>query len=132
MKHLRNLTILLICLFVIVIIYCSFTDTMKLHESISVSDVESINIWGHTSRMANSDEKQDIVKWFNSITNVRENKDFAGTTPESGIIIKVKNGNEILILKSGTDFEVQRINSLGKRISYWGNQSNIRYILYSN
>lgn len=91
MKHSRNLIILIISLLAIVIIYCFFTDTRKLHESISVSDVESINIWGDTSRMANSDEKQDIVKWFNAITDVRENKDFAGTTPESGIIIKLNN-----------------------------------------
>jgi hypothetical protein len=87
---------------------------------------------GNENRMADIAEKQNIVKWFNAITDVRENKDFAGTTPESGIIIKLKLGSEIHILKSGEDFEVQRTNILGNHISYLGKQSNIRDILYSN
>jgi hypothetical protein len=94
--------------------------------------VEYIKIWGITNRMADSNEKQDIIYWFNLTTDVRHNKYFAGTTPESGILIKFKNGSSIHILKSGTDFEVQRTNGTGKLISYWGKQSNIKYILYNN
>ncbi len=132
MKRYRNFKILMISILAIGLIYYFFTNSNKLHESINISDVESINIWGRTSRIANSDEEQDIIKWFNSINNIRQNKDFAGTTPEAGIIIQLKTGNSILILKSGTDFEVQRTYSSGKYISYWGKQSEIRYILYSN
>lgn len=114
------------------LIFYFFTNTSKLHEPVNVNDVESINIWGSTNRMADSVEKQDIINWFNSTTDVRQNKYFAGTTPESGVLIKLINGSSIHILKSGTDFEVQRINSSGKFISYWGKQSNIRNILYNN
>jgi|BioPla2DNA2_1021312.scaffolds.fasta_scaffold27136_4 hypothetical protein len=130
-RHLKFI-VLLISILSIGLIYYFSTYASELHEPINVSDVESIKIWGRTSRIANSDEKRDIIKWFNSTSNIRENKDFAGTTPDAGIVIKLQTGNEILILKSGTDFEVQRTNSSGVRISYWGEQSNIRNILYSN
>lgn len=133
MKHYRNLIILLISILVIVAVYCFFANSNKLHKPINVNDVESINIIGRTtSRIANKEETQNIVKWFNSITNIRENKDLSGTTAEAVIIIKLKTGNEISISKSGKDFEVQRTNNSGELISYWGKQSNIRDILYSN
>jgi len=89
-----------------------------LHEPINVSDVESVNIWGNTSEVASSIEKQDIVKWFNSITNIRENKGCAGTTPDAGIIIKLKTGSQIIYykfrfgLRSATAKQVWRCNIL--------------------
>ncbi|MHB8131128.1 MAG: hypothetical protein ACYDEX_19275 [Mobilitalea sp.] len=129
MKRYRNLIIFIIFILFFGLIFCFFTNTSKLHEQVNVNDVETINIWGTTNRVADSVEKQDITNWFNSTTNVRQNKYFAGTTPEAGINIKLKNGSSIHILKSGTDFEVQRTNSSGKFISYWGKQSNIRNVL---
>lgn len=87
MKFHCNHKILLISVLAIGLIYYFFTNTSKLHEPISASDVESINIWGSTNRVASSSEQQDIIKWFNSITNIRENKNFEGTTPDAGIIL---------------------------------------------
>lgn len=130
MKRFSKLLMLIIFILAVWLIYYFFTNTSKLHEPVNLNDVESIIIWGQTNRLANSAEKQDIINWFNSTTDIRQNRDFAGTTPESGIVIKLKMRSDILILKSGTDFEVQRTNSSGKHISYWGRQSNIRNILY--
>ena len=131
MKIHRGLKILLISILAVGLIYYLFANKSKLHEAIDESNVETIIIWDTMGRrIANSDEKQDIIRWFNSITNIRQNKEFAGTTPEAGIMIELKTGNGIHILASGKDFEVQRTNSSGKHISYWGQQSNIRDVLY--
>lgn len=124
---LSNLKILLILILALGLISYYF---LRIHKPINANDVESVNIWGNTSGVTTSVEKQDIVKWFNSITNIRNNKDFAGTTPNAGVIIKLKTGDEIFIINSGSDFEVQRNNIFGKRISYWGKQPNIRNIFY--
>jgi hypothetical protein len=132
MKRNSNIKIILIAIGAIGLIYYLFTDIGKLHEPINIGDIDVIEIWGKTSRIANSEEKKNIIKWFNSITDIRENKDFAGTTPESGITLKLKSGNSILILKSGSDFEIQRSDVLGINKSYWGKQPNIRDILYGN
>ncbi|MDD5602722.1 MAG: hypothetical protein PHG48_01395 [Eubacteriales bacterium] len=121
--------IILISILTIGILLSFFSYQSKSHKSIKLIDIESINIWGNTTRIASSDEVRDIVNWFNSITDIRANKDFEGTTPEAGIVIKLKTGDSILILKSGIDFEVQRTNIFGKRISYWGKEANIRRLL---
>lgn len=108
--------------------------TSKLHRPIKISNAQSITIWSHTnweftSRVVNNEEEQKIVTWFNSITDIRNNKYFAGITPSAGIIIKLKNGKEIAIINSGADFEVQSDNYFGKRISYWGKQKDIKNLL---
>jgi hypothetical protein len=95
-----------------------------------MNDIQSIAING--SRITNLEEIQNIVKWFNAIYNVNENPDFEGTTSASGIQIILKSNKKILILYPGRvnqDFEIQRNNSEGKWISYWGNQPDIRKML---
>lgn len=52
------------------------------------------------------------------------NKMFAGVTSQSGIIIRLKSGGEILILRSGEDFEVQR-ELFFRNVSYWAKQPEI-------
>ena len=133
-KHSRLLLIstVLIILFALGTVFYINNNTNTLHESLTINEVESINIWGKTNRTADSDEKQYIVNWFNSITDIRKNKDFAGTTPEAGICIKLKNNSFILVLESGKDFEVQRTDKSGKQVSYWGKQPDIRDILKNN
>ena len=79
--------------------------------------------------MATQEEIYNIVNWFNSASGIRENKDFAGETPDSGIILNEKNGKEFRILRSGKDFEVQRYDELGNNRSYWANQKEIRTLL---
>ena len=117
MKLNNNFKIIFMLITILAIGLISY-DFLRLHKPINLSDVESVNIWGNTSNVARNLEKQDIVKWFNSITNIRENKDFAGTTPDAGIIITLKTGNRISIINSGADFEVQRISRSGNAISY--------------
>lgn len=127
----RVLIVLLLSVLVVGLLYYLFMNKGKLHEEIHLSDVDAVIIWNSEGRrLASSEEEQDIIRWFNSMTNIRHNKDYAGTTPEAGIIIELKTGRGIQILASGTDFEVQRTNSSGKHVSYWGQQSDIKDILY--
>lgn len=101
-----------------------------IHERISLIDIQDISING--GKITNPQELQNIVKWFNSISNVNENPDFAGTTSSSSIDIVLKSDEKIRISYPGKinqDFEIQRNNKKGKWISYWGNQSDIKNIL---
>lgn len=124
---------LLVSLISIGLIFNIFA-TSKLPRPINIDDVQNIAIWNKVdwelkSRIATYDEKQKMVAWFNSVTDIRTNKYFAGETPEAGIIIKLKSGKQISIIRSGIDFEVQTNNLLGKRISYWGKQKDIKNLL---
>ncbi|MFL0248679.1 hypothetical protein [Candidatus Clostridium stratigraminis] len=93
-------------------------------------DVQYITVNG--CKLTNSQELENIVKSFNSINNINENPDFAGTTSNSSIEIVLKSNENIEILfpgKVNQDFEIQRYNKKGKWTSYWGNQADIRKIL---
>jgi len=103
---------------------------LSVHKHISSENISSIQLWGvHVQqREASSEEKQKIIKAFNSIYSIRRNKDFAGTTPDSGIVIKLKSGEHISIISSGKDFEIQR-NINGEEVSYWGKNKYIKSLL---
>lgn len=134
MKHKKFLIIILILIFIILGAYRWRTYSINsIHTHISISDVESIKIWGSSikseGKIATAEERKDIVRWFNSISDIRKNKDFQGTTEEVGIIILLKSKNKISIGSSGWNFEVQRYNKNGKWISYWGKHPEIERIL---
>lgn len=99
-------------------------STQALHKEITVDEVSEIKLWGSKERIASNEEAKKIIGWFNNIKDIRENEKLSGSTPSSGIIIKLKSGEEILILRSGEEFEVQRNEG-----SYWGKQSNIKELL---
>ena len=108
-----------------------------LHQPISVDEVDSMMVWGEglmegrNGREATGEELAEIVKWFNAATDIRHNRDFAGTTPPAGIVINLKShflSKEILILASGKDFEIQRNTNRG-RISYWAIQPELKEFL---
>lgn len=105
----------------------------RVHFPIAIDDVETVEVWGtalHGIRtIVVGEEINKIAAWFNSIDNVRANPDFQGTTPESGIVIRLKSREEILIFNSGPNFEVQRRNQRGRTISYWGKQTEIEKLL---
>jgi hypothetical protein len=109
-----------------------YTDT-SFHKKIDVNNVESIEMWGHGAdqgtKRAGQEDTEKIVGWFNSMTDIRANRDFAGTTPESGIVIKLKSGNKVLILSSGHDFEIQTVNDKGNPVAYWAKQPDIKDLL---
>lgn len=79
-------------------------------------------------RNATKEEIENITKWFNSATDIRRNRRFAGTTPDAGIIIKLKSGGEISLVRSGEDFEIQRDYGMGT-VSYWVKQPDIKKLL---
>ncbi|OPY57633.1 MAG: hypothetical protein A4E55_01561 [Pelotomaculum sp. PtaU1.Bin035] len=124
----------IIVLLLIILVPASiwYWGNRSLHQPISVNNVVSIKIWtaisGFDSRKAAPEEIQNIVKWFNSSNNIRQNKYFAGITPYAGIIIELKTGKQINIINSGEDFEVQRYVGF-KKVSYWAKQKDIRELL---
>jgi hypothetical protein len=66
-----------------------------LHKSISRNDIESIQIYGINTAITLVDDAvliDKLIKWFNNSSDIRPNKNFEGTTPESGIIINLKSG----------------------------------------
>jgi len=111
--------------------------TSNLHHPVKVEDISSITLWGvhggyqeaTQTEGATQEEIKNIVNWFNSVSDIRENRAFAGETPDSGIIIKEKNGEEFSIIRSGKDFEVQRKNKSGETYSYWAIQKEIKKLL---
>ena len=111
---------------------CYMLKANSLHKHILINDVQSIVIRSYSNRIANLEETEDIVKWFNSINNIQGNPDFEGPTNSSSIEIILKSGKKTSILypsRSNQDFEIQRYNEKGKVISYWGKQSDIKKIL---
>lgn len=104
----------------------SVYSTQSLHKEISVNEVSEIKLWGYDEeRKASNEEKIKIISWFNNATDIRRNKNFAGSTPYSGIIIQLNSEEKsILISRSGEEFEVQRDG-----ISYWAKESNIKQLL---
>lgn len=134
MKHKEGLIIILLLTFIIFgagrwLIY----SINLIHTHISISDVESVEIWESgiqgKGKIATAEETKYIVNWFNSIGDIRINEGFEGTTEESGITILLKSKNKISIGRSGWNFEVQRYNKNGKWISYWGKHPEIERIL---
>ncbi|NPV71713.1 MAG: hypothetical protein HPY55_13895 [Firmicutes bacterium] len=105
------------------------------HRPISARDVVGVRLWrwvpgsGMTETTAAADEAAKIIDWFNSATEIRPNRSFAGTTAECGIRVILTRGRSVLILKSGADFEVQRDYFLFKRVSYWARQDDVRRLL---
>ncbi|MEQ8197206.1 MAG: hypothetical protein ABRQ27_04270, partial [Clostridiaceae bacterium] len=101
MKHKKVLIIMLIPIIILILIFTIFVayrwrtnlinsnSISSIHEHINLTDVESVEIEGSAIkgdvRIATENEMKDIVNWFNSISDIRENKDFRGTTSESEI-----------------------------------------------
>jgi len=104
--------------------------TSNLHLPIKAEDISRVTLWGVDGhKEATQEDVYNIINWFNSASDIRENIDFAGETPDSGIIIYEKNGKELSIIRSGKDFEVQRNDESGKRYSYWAIQNDIKILL---
>ncbi len=100
-----------------------------VHKEIMKEDVTRIVVWGTQvnghKEIKNPVLFDNIIKWFNDSSDIRENPDFAGTTPEAGIIITLKSGKGISILEGARDFEVQRDDVRSKNISYFAKQKDI-------
>lgn len=125
--------LLAIILFLVVLLIFKNMAINDIHSCISDDEINSIYISGMSThgniKIEDDKEIKNIVKWFNAITDIRENKDFLGVTDNSEIIINLKTNKQILILKSGIDFEIQRYDKNGKWISYWGKQTDISRLL---
>lgn len=107
----------------------------RLHVFLREDQVVSMKIWGSpeakepVDRMATKEEISQIIRWFNAATDIRANKEFAGSTPMAGIQITLQSGKRVGIIRSGKDFEVQRDDGMKDTISYWAKQNDIRDFL---
>lgn len=80
----------------------------------------------------NGEKELDIdqfLTYYNQIHDVKENKTGEGTTPESRIVIELKNGKEIGIYDQSKKFEVNFEDDNGKTQQYWGMQEEIYNML---
>lgn len=72
---------------------------------------------------------EEFLAYYNQIYDLRDNKEGAGTTPDSKIVIELKDGEEISIFNSGDQFEVNFRENDGERHQYWGKQQEIANML---
>ena len=127
----RKLVILAISILLIVVIW-NWNSAMSLHQPVSIENVSRIKIWGsgmqegHVGREATPQEREKIINWYNSASDFRENKKLVGPTPEAGVIIFLKDGRQINVIRSGGE-ETIEIQSNGK--SFWAKQSEFRQFL---
>lgn len=103
-----------------------------LHQPITLENTARITIWGsdmregHSGRETTPQETEKIVNWYNSARDFRENKELAGPTPEAGVVIFLKDGTRINVIRTGGE-ETIEIQSKGK--SYWAKQREFRQFL---
>ena len=71
---------------------------------------------------------EEFLRYYNQIDELRNNKEDAGTTPSSKIVIELNNGEEISIHNSGDQFQVS-FEEGDDRFQYWGKQQGIANIL---
>ena len=70
---------------------------------------------------------EEFLGYYNQIYDIREVT--GGTTPDSRIVIELKDGSDISIYSSGDQFEVNFYDSEGKLTQYWGKQQEIYNML---
>ena len=74
-------------------------------------------------------EIDQFLEYYSLIYDIKENKKGEGTTPESRIVIEMKDGSEICIYDQSTRFEVTFKNDDGEMKQYWGFQEEIYNML---
>lgn len=80
----------------------------------------------------NGEKELDIdqfLTYYNQIHDIKNNKTGEGTTPESRIVIELKNGKEIGIYDQSKKFEINFQDDNGKTQQYWGMQEEIYNML---
>ena len=127
----KKLLLLGVIVFLVALVTCKSVNTLNLHRPIMVENVPHIRLWSvyGVDRLATEQEVINIINWFDSAKDIRENEEFAGTTEDSGIKVEEKNGSKFSIARSGEDFEVQRKDEQGKLRSYWARQKEIKDLL---
>jgi hypothetical protein len=128
----KKSVVLVVIMFLVMLVVWKYVNTTNLHPPVKVESITRITFWGGyngVDREASEQEVTNIVNWFNSAYDIRENKEFAGTTEESGIKIEGKDGTRFSIGRSGEGFEVQRKDQKGKLRSYWARQKDIKKLL---
>lgn len=125
--------ILVVLLFTIGIFLLA--NPQKLHNPIQEAEVQRAFIHNtikdeSSVRELKGGDLTDLVKWFNSASDIRPNPTFKGSVTIVGIKIIFKDDREISILESGKNFEIQVSYPNDKKtISYWAKQPDIESLL---
>ena len=126
-KHIIFIAITVFAMAAIIVTIFLFNRKLKLPK-LEKDDILSVHY--HTSAIDFRElDIEEFLGYYNEIYDIRNNKEGAGTTADTTIIIELKDGQKIGISNSGDQFEVDFTKSNGKRCQYWGKQQEIANML---
>lgn len=126
-KHIIFIAITVFAMAAIIVTIFLFNRKLELPK-LEKDDILSVHY--HTSAIDFRElDIEEFLGYYNEIYDIRNNKEGAGTTADTTIIIELKDGQKIGISNSGDQFEVDFTKSNGKRCQYWGKQQEIANML---
>ncbi|MBQ2982483.1 MAG: hypothetical protein IJD58_10245 [Lachnospiraceae bacterium] len=126
-KHIIFIAITVFAMAAIIVTIFLFNRKLELPK-LEKDDILSVHY--HTSAIDFRElDIEEFLGYYNEIYDIRNNKEGAGTTADTRIIIELKDGQKIGISNSGDQFEVDFTKSNGKRCQYWGKQQEIANML---
>ena len=127
-KHIIFIAITVFAMAAIIVTIFLFNRKLELPK-LEKDDILSVHY--HTSAIDFRElDIEEFLGYYNEIYDIRNNKEGAGTTADTRIIIELKDGRKIGICNSGDQFEIYFTKSNGKRCQYWGKQQEIANMLY--
>ena len=129
-KVLNSVIIAVVAIFISVIVVMVINSKKSIPE-IKAGDVERVYYDGYFDGHYGQKELDidQFVEYYNEIDNIKENKNDEGTTPESWIVIELKDGSEVRIYDQSMKFEVVFEDDDGEIKQYWGEQEQIYNML---
>ena len=130
-KKVFNSAVIAVVAILISVIVIMVINSKKTIPEIEAGDVERVYYDGYFDGHYGQKEL-DIVQfvgYYNEIDNIKENKNDEGTTPESWIVIVLKDGSEVWIYDQSMKFEVVFKDDDGEIKEYWGEQEQIYNML---
>lgn len=130
-KKVFNSAVIAIVAILISVIVIMVINSKKTIPEIEVGDVERVYYSGYFDGHYGEKELDidQFVEYYNEIDNIKENKNGEGTTPESWIVIVLKDGSEVWIYDQSMKFEVNFKTDDGEIKQYWGEQEQIYNML---
>ena len=130
-KKVFNSAVIAVVAILISVIVIMVINSKKTIPEIEAGDVERVYYDGYFDGHYGQKELDidQFVGYYNEIDNIKENKNDEGTTPESWIVIVLKDGSEVWIYDQSMKFEVSFKTDDGEIKQYWGEQEQIYNML---
>lgn len=130
-KKVFNSAVIAVVAILISVIVIMVINSKKTIPEIEAGDVERVYYDGYFDGHYGQKELDidQFVGYYNEIDNIKENKNDEGTTPESWIVIVLKDGSEVWIYDQSMKFEVVFKDDDGEIKEYWGEQEQIYNML---